>query len=299
MKDYIQKLLLFMVFGLPLYLIFSLSIRYRFANGFHVTLKPNKEYVVMGNSHPECALNDSIAQGMSNWALSGENCYYGVTKLRKVLADNPHVKCVAIEWSPNQFGSHMHDWIFKSEFMEKESRALSFLFSVDQSYELFHGAPLTFCKSWIMSDQKYLTTMMTQRNGSLGALNWGGFKALKQSKVDSLLHDPDFTQGRLEMIPNELNLRAVQDWLKELTNQGVHVVFFRCPIHPSYGREYEDAYQLEFKKWFPGFKLMDFQNLELPNHCFYDLEHLNEQGAKQFTPLFDSLVRQEFGLPLK
>jgi hypothetical protein len=193
----------------------------------------------------------------------------------------------------------MRDWIFKTEFMEKESRSLSFLFSLDQSYELMRGAPVTFCRSWVMADQKYLSTMFTQKKGSLGALNWGGFKSLKPSKVDSLISDPQFTEGQIDMIPNELNVRAAQDWIRELRDQGVKVVFFRCPIHPKYGRGYEGAYQMEFSKWFPGFKLMDFQNMELPNECFYDLEHLNALGAKQFTPVFDSLVRLEFGLPLQ
>ena len=299
MKALIKTSVLFILIAVFLYGLFSWFIRHQISHHFKVQLDQQKQYVVIGNSHPECALNDSLAVHMSNWALSGENMYYGSIKMKKILADNPHVKCVAIEWSPNQFGSHMKNWILEDTYMEKEARALSFLFTSEQSLELLKAAPITFCRSWLLADQKYMAQWSTQTELRTDAFNWGGFKALKKSKVDSLIQDPHFKKGELEMIPCELNLRATRDWVNQMKASGVRVIFFRCPIHPEYGRNYEEQYQRLFKEWFPDFELLDFQDSTFPNDCFFDLEHLNEKGANRFTPIFDSIIRKKFELSLQ
>jgi hypothetical protein len=94
MKLFLKKIL---IFPIPIILIF-ISIIYllnkKIEHGKYFSIKPYTEYIVLGHSHPEHALNDSFIDRFENFLKSSESYFYTSKNLfRESLNLNTCIQC--------------------------------------------------------------------------------------------------------------------------------------------------------------------------------------------------------------
>jgi hypothetical protein len=298
MKRLSTKIVLFGLLVFFVYVAFSMFVRYKVNEQIKIALNPRVRYLVIGNSHPECALNDSLAPMMSNWGRSGEALYYSAIKAKKIIDENPQLKAICIELSVNQLDAHMHEWVYDAEHMERAFKSYGFLISVREQQELFWTNPIEFCKASVLSDKKCVSSLMVKNDLSPKSLEWGGFQKHKISNVDSLLKLNTPCQGTLNLQPLVENIKAVEDLVQFAKMKGVEVVLIRCPVHSLAGRCWEQSFDSIRKEKFGTLRFFDFQEWQGEQEEYLDLEHLNTKGANKFTPYFDSVITAQLQLPL-
>ena len=298
MSRLLSKILFFSFLVALIYLVFSCMVRFKVDSQFKISLSSQKRYLVVGNSHPECALNDSLAPMMSNWGRSGEALYYGAIKAKKILKDNPQIKALCIELSVNQLDEHMKEWVEDEKFFVRSFKSYGFLFSYDQFFKMLVKDPALFTRSIFLADKNHLSDLILKKEIDQQNLDWGGFHYHHKSKMDSILQSMPVCQGDLELNPYHENLQAIHDLMEFANGRGIKVILFRCPMYPGYGRCWEKSYTEIRTSQFPNTTFLDFQDWTLQKEAYLDAEHLHGKGAAKFTPYFDSLITQEIQLSL-
>jgi len=72
-------------------------------------------------------------------------------------------------------------------------------------------------------------------------------------------------------------------------NNNINFFIFRVPQHPRFYNSIDDSNEKYFKRSFENFKniknctVMDFGHIYNDDNMFFDLSHLSNRGAKQFS----------------
>src|SRR5882762_4012173 len=74
-------------------------------------------YVVLGNSHPEQAYNDSLIDNFQNLSQAAETYIYTFTKANKIVEQNKQIETVFIEFSNTDLLPDWNKWIWGSEVL--------------------------------------------------------------------------------------------------------------------------------------------------------------------------------------
>ncbi|NBV14651.1 MAG: hypothetical protein EBS07_11370, partial [Sphingobacteriia bacterium] len=112
MKLFITTTFVFLILLFGLLLILEISTQEIINAKIEVKIKSNPQILLVGHSHPECAFNDSLINNFKNLAESGESYFYTYFKLQEVLAQNPSINTVFIEYTNNQIIAEMNNWIW-------------------------------------------------------------------------------------------------------------------------------------------------------------------------------------------
>ncbi len=298
MSKLLARFIYFTLLLMGLYASMSLLVKKSVQERFQIKLSEEVKYIVIGNSHPECALNDSIVKGMSNWGKSGEALFYSVLKGKKLLEDNPQVRLICVELSINQLDSHMYEWVYSPKYMERAFRSYGFLFENWQWKHFFKKDPVSYIKANFFSDRKYLNYLLLSSGAVESEMEWGGYQSHSESKLDSLLETHHPCDKDVILSPMEENVSALQDFIQFAKMRGVEVVLIRCPTHPLQGKCWEKSFEAIRQQYFGDVLFIDFQDWPFLNEEYLDFEHLNSKGAEKFTPIFDSIVRSRVLLSL-
>src|SRR4051812_42187597 len=102
MKGFLLKFVLFISLSLLLLSSGVIVINRIIARNATREIQRSSKYIILGHSHPECAFNDSLISGFSNFASSGESYFYTYFKLKNITERNRNIEAVFIEFSNNQ-----------------------------------------------------------------------------------------------------------------------------------------------------------------------------------------------------
>jgi hypothetical protein len=79
--------------------------------------KKTTKYIIAGDSHPECAFNDSLLPGFTNYAQSGESYFYTFFKIKKLIEQNKNIEAVFVEFTNNQITKEMDGKIWGDRYL--------------------------------------------------------------------------------------------------------------------------------------------------------------------------------------
>ncbi len=247
--------------------------------------------LVLGNSHPECAIKDDPIFGLKNFSRSAEPLFYTKEKLKWLLKWNPQIKIVCVELSENQLESRMNEWIWSAESVQRHVASLFPFLELNYHWEAFKIHHLRYVESFFIGLKKTITGIFLEDGQSFfGFLNWGGYQRQVGnhllSSCDSL-EVPRIQQEPLN--PDEDNIEALYRIDEMCADAQIKLRFIRCPYHCSAPENFEVAYKAFFEKH-PEFLLLDFRGFKLSDSCFFDSQHLNDKGAQVFTAYFKEVI---------
>jgi hypothetical protein len=239
---------------------------------------------IMGNSHPECAINDSVLpNNYINISLSAEPLFYSVIKARKLLSENDKIDTIVIEFTNNSINTV--GWVlnndrllanYKKYFTSMNLMEHYFLFSNNLGKSLKTLFSLTPRAIWLNNktvDGRYLYLI---RDEIVSPKVKQKIQNVKQKDVVAYDEINEY-QGLMNLISL---IRS---------NPKTQFILTRMPQHSSYsGFKNETNYQkcLEKIKSQKNCRYIDFTNTALNDSSYGDAEHLNHFGARIFTPIF-------------
>lgn len=255
-------------------------------------LNENPSIIVIGNSRPECAFNDSLLKDLINLSSSGESYFYSYIKLKKVLEDNQQVKTVFIEFSNGNIEGRMDDWIWGEEKMKIFYPIYSPFMSFNDNLLLVSSSKDDFMPTLSISAKKNLARLLLLQFNYSKTI--GGFKSLENIR-DSTINIINISEKKTKNNNNQplsfINLNYLRRMIDLCKQKNVQVILFRSPIHPLNNYlEFEDLFFAIKSKKFADTEFLDLSNFPLHNSEFADLTHLNKKGAQKFSIWFNKIL---------
>lgn len=258
-----------------------------------VKLKPSTKHIIIGHSHPECAYNDSLIPQFQNIASSGECYFYNYQKLKKVLAQNPSIESVWIEYTNNTINEEMNDWVYGDKFILENYPKYSAYLNINEKLFLLSHNPKGFCNVFSVSLKTKINNLCNQQ---FDMSKNGGYNALHHSKADSLIAS---TQSLPIIEPNgdeklsEKNLAYLSLMINLCNTTHKKIILIRSPQHSHYqGYNNELVFQHILNTRLKNITFIDFSKFPLQANQYADLEHLNSDGATKFSNWFQQLIAQ-------
>ncbi len=120
MKNFLFNLFLFLlVFVVIVVCIISAASIYM--NSVKFKIDESKNILVIGDSHTECAIDDSSFRRAANFSKSATSFVYSYAAFRKLITDNPHIDTVLLSYHSSSLSyERERGWIFDEAVMERQ-----------------------------------------------------------------------------------------------------------------------------------------------------------------------------------
>ncbi len=281
---------LFFALPISMLLLFLLTMSSIRTAWYQPTLPSNKKVLIIGNSHPECAIIESVQDDYVNLGKSGECFYYSIKKADWILSCNPQVTQVWIELAPNQFMPHMEKWIVDSEYEQRALLSFPFLMDAQWEWNAWKKKPLVSLQTKMVQARRYWGAVLAPDwEEDRAGLKWGMYREMKGRSAK--FENPD-EEGKRTIQPFQDNWMSLVSFCNDLKKRGIEVHAFQCP---------EYAQQNNFQPiiaYCQKHGLTITQYHEVPfevkdSSLFYDASHLNKKGAEVFSKNFKQVLSNQ------
>jgi hypothetical protein len=244
--------------------------------------------IIIGDSHPMWAIDDSGIEGLRNIALNAEGYKYSYGKLRHLLATEKGIKRIYIGFSYHNLGGYYDDYIFGSSFSGFIERYLSILKPADYA-QVFAANPTKAAD---------FTQRILQR-GWRSALNrrctlYGNFPnepmtaTFRFASMEKRIVEQFYAQGKVAP-PSESNYQYLRALVELSREHQLDIVMLKTPLHKAYVERVPAEYRKRYQDFLQenGLKSYGFEDLELTDaQVLPDGDHLNLDGARVATEYF-------------
>jgi hypothetical protein len=293
MKGFIRNTIIFLFFSIFFtFLLIFISAKI-IDEGDYFKINKDIKCIVIGHSHPECALNDSLIFGLKNFAESGDSYFYTYIKTKKILETNNQIKTVFIEFSNNQIEKSMDNKIWGDKYLSYKYPKYSSFMNINDLLFLSTKNLNLILNKQSTAFKKNIHFILKKNTTYIEYADWGGYLYLIRDKTDSLVNLTLKDTIVKDYIPelSEKNLLYLTKTIEICDKFGVNVYFIRCPLHQKYSAlSYENEFQKILKTKYNNIEFLDFKDFPLENSEFGDLEHLNYKGARKFSLFFNQLL---------
>jgi hypothetical protein len=294
MKKFLFKILIFFILNLVI-LILLLSTVYFIVSSSSFKVSKEKNMLIVGDSHTECAIDDSIFSHSINISQSGTAYLYSYIKLRKFLNENQHIDTVLISFHGGSIQKSIDEWVLS------DTRILTHIpnyVSLLQIKELllFINKP-SFYSAVIKMPVKHIRGILKfviKRTLTYKDLYIGGYLKLDRDKLQRAI---ELEENR-EMTINEYSEYQLEYLFKIIelcNNKGVELILFNSPTYNP--EKYGNLPLLAnyYNTYFSDITYLDFSAFVLPDYGYGDIGHLNFKGAEIFSQYLEKNYESIFG----
>jgi hypothetical protein len=241
----------------------------------------NIKYVILGNSHPECAYNDTLLNRFLNLSKSAESYYFTFFKIQKIIAQNKQIDTFFIECSNIQFTEQMDESIWGRKSSTRYILYAPFI-PIQHHKVLIKNNVLGLLNNISVGARTNATKLIS--NDLTYQDQIGGYLFLERDKTDSLLqHIPTQSENNSHQL-SLTNIYYLEQLITYCQKQHKKVFLIRSPMHRmSTDFKNERQFLSILKTRFGEIEFLDFSKFPLENDEFGDLEHLNHKGAKKYS----------------
>ena len=284
MKQFIKKIFVFtsiplicLIVGLLIIFYISKTIDYKFNKSI------NEIYI--GDSHIQCAVNDSLLNNSKNVSTSSESFYFSYYKLKKLIEENKNIEKVYLGVSYHSLSNYYDDFI-SGEYSPSVSPKYFYILPIKEQFKLIRwnlkNLP-AFIKGIFSISYRYLFKDVTFDYGGYSN-NFTNSMALKPS-MEKRLHF-QYYKGKVLNNFSEINLAYLTKIIALCKANEMDLVLLNTPLHPYFKSKIPIIYINKFNEIVNTHKLkvIDFSALSFSDSCFIpDGDHLSVKGACQLT----------------
>lgn len=285
MKKFLINIVIFLLALTTLTTLLVIVTAYFTRQTFDFEISKAKNVLVLGNSHPECAINDSYLPNAYNVAQGGSGYFYDYLKLREIYKHNPHIDTVVIGYSYGDLAKGMDSWFSGKDKIKYKIQNHFFLFNGNDYISVLKANPT----------QVLLNTPQTIFHNIKmkykGYPYLGGFKPLENKRLrkDKELigeHKPDVGLG-VSKYQSKYLLKIYEFCI----SKKIKLILLNTPIHPMLENVQSplkpNYYNFASQK-LPSALLINHSNFKLPESSYRDLSHIHRDGAKAYSEFLKS-----------
>jgi hypothetical protein len=240
--------------------------------------------LILGDSHAQVAIDDSMHPRIQNMAVSSEGYIYTYAKLKELLKHNPHIKHIVLGFSYHNLSDYYDEYITGENAGQVVQKYIDVL-----DRETIQSL---FKKNKTFLVLPAFKNALRARNNTPTYL--GGFHTYKVQ----LAFVPEVMHGRIKNQYYEkkrirgysaINIKYLAK-INELCRESeVQLSLLRTPLHNQYVEEVPELFKEIYSELIKqnGLQVIDFDELQLKDHHFFrDGEHLGREGASFTTKHF-------------
>ena len=258
-------------------------------------ISPEKNIIIVGDSHTESAIDDVIFSHAINISQSGTAYLYSYVKLRKFLEFNPHINKVLLSFNDISIRKSLDIWTMGDMYLsEKVYRHISF-FKKEEIFLLLRNNTLTFLSSVLKLPKKSVKCIFKfffNENLTYRDLDIGSYLKLDRNKLEK-----DIELRETNIFAHEEELGYQFDYLMKIVElckiYNVELILINTPTYKSeiYSNNTLQSY---YNRYFSQIKYLDFSDFVLPDSGYGDIEHLNYKGAEIFSQYLEDNYESVF-----
>jgi hypothetical protein len=240
--------------------------------------------VFFGDSHSECAINDSLLKNTKNFAQSADTYFYIYYKLKKIIEVNASIDTVFLDYPNTLFDKDRDLWVYGDEYMGvKLSKYFNLVPFIDQLYLCFKNP-----KTYLITYKELFTSnysVRSKNNRIYSDFKWGGYLYLVRDKIASQKKEIAASKKILEhsFSFSSLNYNYFTKIISICKNHNITLILFRPPLHELMPKDYITNACSYKKSTFKDLIFWDYAKYPLKDSEFGDLSHLNYKGANKFS----------------
>ncbi len=252
--------------------------------------------IIIGNSQPECAYNDSLIKNFKNLAKPAEPYFYNYQKLKKIIEQNPQLINVFVEFNPTNIMVREDQKIWRDKFINLHLPNYNALLAYED-HKLLAIKNLTgYHQANLLSLRNNINRIILNRYNFIDSI--GGYKYLRRNKVNADPNSIINNKQKQHLISNiqisTYNLLYLDKIIQLCEKSNINIYLVRSPYHQNFvGHSYESLFQQIRKERYSNTPFLDFQDFELLDDEFGDLQHLNYKGARKFSIWFNNWFQNQ------
>lgn len=245
------------------------------------------EYLIVGDSHTQYSVNDSILSNTLNISNNADSYLYSYVKIKKMLGQNPQLKGVLLGYSEPNMEEGMEDWNFRDINLRNKVSQYYSMLAGEEIYFLAERNPFSFLNGVVQFPKmKWRVVKNLNSSSRITDIGVGGFDYLNKSFEEwSMTRLETEDQERTNSIYSTSQIRYLNKIMELCKQNNVELILLSTPFHSTYPTSKvhlaENYYQREMK----SFRWLDYSKLSLPDSCFADYEHLNSKGSTVFSKI--------------
>ncbi len=254
-----------------------------------LSIPEDKRILVIGNSHTECAINDTIYKPSVNLSLSARDMHACYILIKDLIERNPHIETVVLSMSPkildagknlSRFNDNPH---FKYHLSQSALRAdmhdLALFFKLRYAALSILRAP-----AYLENTKLFFKIFSGQLSPDVNKRHVGAFMANYANHMQSDIKKRSNEPRVAPVIDTESMSYAYMSKIQSyLSKRDVKLVLMFTP-HYRIDHYCDRAFfNKEIKEKFPDVQYVDFSDFPLSDSCYSDTSHLNVEGARIFS----------------
>lgn len=285
MKKFIKNIFIFCVLSSCICILLILTALFFCRYTFDFGIPKDKNVLIVGNSHPQCAINDDIVPNTINISQGGASYFYSYLKIKSITDYNSHIDTVVLGYSYNDLSIGKDLWFSGDEKIKFFMRNHFFLFTMEDYFSLLEANPIS---TLIYTPQTILYNLGISFCG-ISCL--GGYKYLKRYK---LMESKRRLEEKKKSKPQNESILEYSKYQKKYLikiydfcqKNNLSLILLNTPIHPYLEKNSSELVQKYYdfpQIYIPKAKIINHSNFEMEEEGFGDISHLNYKGAKIYS----------------
>ena len=253
-------------------------------NSYGYKVEENKNVLILGDSHTEYAIDDTVFTNSINLSHSADSYFYSFLKIRKLKKENPQIDTLLLALSNHNLLVEYEDkWLFNTAHIKSKFRIYTDLMDFSDFMFLLKSNPSAVIQG-VIESPKYSIKLLLK--GGLKARDLGNFKTSQRNSLEKDIEQRKNNNKHRVLEYSQIETQYLFKIVDFCVNNNIELIFISTPIHPEYLKIKKKEIQLLknfYSSYLSQFKFLDYSEFDLPDDYFQDLDHLNTNGAKLFT----------------
>ena len=299
MRLFLRYISRFLIFFFTIFLFIVIG-NYWLIKLTPINFPSKKNILVLGDSAPECAINDKIFKKSVNFSAPAESYYYCYLKLKKILETKQAVDTVLLSFSPHNIFDNT--WFASQSNIQHNFCRYYPLMSIDDLRFLLEFYPQSVIYSLRPIALQFLKNIF-RRASEDNVLKMGGFTSLDLDRLEDALQSlkdceaiKDFRLPK-DLYPTNVEIVYLNKILQLCNEKQVKLILINLPKrvellrHKRYGmEEFQKLYNTEFSQ----LDYFDFSSMPMEDEMYADLLHLNKEGSSYFSKFLETSDWESF-----
>lgn len=245
------------------------------------------EYLIVGDSHTQFAVNDSIISNTLNISNNADSYLYSYIKIKKMLEQNPQLKGVLLGYTEPNMEEGMEDWNFRDINLRNKTAQYFFMLSWEEVSFLARRNPFSFLNGVVQFPKmKWRVVKNLNSSSRMTDIGVGGFQHLNKS-FEEWSKTRLGTEGQERTNPtySASQIRYLNKMMELCKQNNVELILLSTPFHITYPVSRVNLAENYHQREMKSFRWLNYSKLSLPDSCFADYEHLNSKGSTVFSEI--------------
>lgn len=290
MKKFIIYLLLFIVVLVSLYFLLLVQYSIRIQQ-YSFEIPDNKTILVVGDSQTQADINDTICGNVLNVSLAHDGYFSMYKRIQLYVEANSQVNTIVLAMTPHTMSPVKDEFYHNFGYVDETTRHYLPYFGLKEWWLLLRNDPGDLVSALVTPFKFYLSPSQ-ERIKEMGYYESADYSHLKE----------DIESGAGRLVPdttevnygNDITIKYLHKIVEYCKEKNLRLIGVNTPV--LHGEKYFDMenYRKLISTDFKDIEIWDDMDMEFPDSCRRDVNHLNKWGAEIYSIIINGRLERKF-----